>query len=92
MKRCAGHRKEAVVFKQCRLPYSPIGAIANEFDGLKIALQWFPARRGADCTALNYPKQELIFSRGKRNEYTYSNGRWKRKELNTSPKHADYLC
>lgn len=72
MKRRSGHRKESVVFKQWWLSYSPIGAIANEFDGLKIALQRFPARRGAGCSALNYPKQELVFSKGKRNEQTHS--------------------
>lgn len=60
-----GHKKESAVFKQWWLSHSPIGAIANEFDGLKIALQWFSARRGAGCSALNYPKEELIFSRGK---------------------------
>lgn len=68
MKRCGGHKKESVVFNQWWPSYSPVGAIANEFDGLKIALQWFPARRGAGCSALNYPKQELVFSRGKKKQ------------------------
>lgn len=40
--------------KQRSLSYSPIGAIANELYGLKVALQWFPARRGAGRTALNH--------------------------------------
>lgn len=66
MKRFGGHKKESVVFKQWWLSYSPVGAITNEFDCLKVALQWFPARRGAGCSALNYPKQELVFSREKK--------------------------
>lgn len=42
--------------QQRNLSHSPIGAIANEFDGLKVALQRFPARRGACDSALNHIK------------------------------------
>lgn len=51
---CGVHKEtESVKRKQRSQSYSPIGAIANELDGLKVTLQWFPARRGAGCSALN---------------------------------------
>lgn len=36
------------------LSHSPIGTIANEFDGLKVALQRFPPGRGAGRSALSH--------------------------------------
>lgn len=45
---------ESVECQQRTLSYSPIGAITNELDGFKVALQWFPTRRGAGCSALNH--------------------------------------
>lgn len=45
---------DSVKCKQRSLSYSPIGAVANELYSLKVAFQWFPTRRGAGCTALNY--------------------------------------
>lgn len=68
MEPCSTHKEESVVFKQCCLSFSPIGAVANEFDGLKVALQRFPARRGAGCSALNDPKP--AFSRRRTNKHT----------------------
>lgn len=64
-----GVHKETVSVecKQRSLSYSPIGAIANELDSLKVALQWFPARRGAGCSALNHTRPKTQGMENNRN-------------------------
>lgn len=60
---------DSVKRKQRSLSYSPIGAVANELYSLKVALQWFPTRRGAGCTALNHAnpnERERERGRGKK--------------------------
>lgn len=38
--------------------YSPVGAVANELDGLEVALQGFPPGGGAGRSALNHAASE----------------------------------
>jgi hypothetical protein len=40
-----------------RPPHSPVGAVANELDGLKVALHGLPPGRGARHPALNHTQE-----------------------------------
>lgn len=61
------------------LPHSPIGTIANEFDGLKVALQRFPPGRSAGCSALSHTEN----TKRENNEGPSFSSVWKNKNQRT---------